>query len=187
MSIGRIGLFSKKQIPSNNIQNFTGIKIKKKDIILNRNFSLNPKFKYRAGSHFDEFMETYRRKNPLKVKFYLTNDEVMQNNGLCRVEVIDANNYEHHKYKKLDLNVNKELNEKIKSNILYAKTVDSGSDSGRVGLGIIQDEFKVSGGVVLWWSWSLLILRSAGGRVSSRRRPALLCSILSRTLTAVGN
>ena len=140
-----IGLFSKKQKPSNNIQDFTGIKIKKKNIILNRDFSLNPKYKYRAGSLFDEFIETYERKNPLKVKFYLTKDEVMKNNGHCRVEVIDANDYEHHEYKRLDINVNKELNEKIKSSILYTKTVDSGSDNGRAGLGIIQDDFSVSG------------------------------------------
>ena len=140
-----IGLFSKKQIPSTNIQDFTGIKIKKKDIILNRNFILKPKYKYRAGSLFDEFIETYGRKNPLKIKFYLTKDEVRQNNGRCRVEVIDANKYEHHKYKRLIIDVNKELNDKVQSNILYTKTVDSGSDNGRAGLGIIQDDFNVSG------------------------------------------
>ncbi|MHA1104427.1 MAG: N-6 DNA methylase [Promethearchaeota archaeon] len=140
-----IGLFSKKQIPSTNIQDFTGIKIKKKDVILNRNFILKPKYKYRAGSLFDEFIENYRRKNPLKVKYYLTQDEVKQNNGSCRVEVIDANKYEHHEYKKLNIDVNKELKNKIKSNILYTKTVDSGSEDGRAGLGIIQDDFNVSG------------------------------------------
>ena len=140
-----IGLFSKKQIPSTNIQEFTGIKIKKKDIILNRNFKLNPKYKYRAGSLFDEFIETYKRKNPLKVKFYLTNDEVKQNKGHHRVEVIDANKYEHHEYRRLDIKINEELKNKIQSNILYTKTVDSGSDNGRVGLGLIQDYFNVSG------------------------------------------
>ncbi|MHA1670202.1 MAG: N-6 DNA methylase [Promethearchaeota archaeon] len=140
-----IGLFSKKKAPQTNVQEFTGIKIKKKDIILNRNFKLNPKYKYRAGSDFNEFLETYRRKNPLKVKFYLKKDEVKENNGQYRVKVIDANKYEHHNYKRLDINVNEELNTKIKSNILYAKTVDSGSYDGRTGLGIIQDDFNVRG------------------------------------------
>jgi len=140
-----IGFFSRKQIPSTNIQDFNGIKIKKKDIILNRNFKLNPKYKYRAGSVFDEFIETFRRKNPLIVKFYLSKDEVSQNNGRCRVEVIDANKYEHHQYKRLTIDVNKEMIDKINSNILYTKTVDSGSYDGRVGLGIIPDDFNVSG------------------------------------------
>jgi len=140
-----LGLFRKKKFPLTNVQNFTGIKIKKKDIVLNRKFSLNPKYKYRAGSQFDEFIESFKRENSLKVTFYLTKDKVNQNNGHYRVEVIDANNYKHHKYQRLKLDLNKELMNKIKSNILYAKTVDSGSDDGRAGLGIIHDDFYVSG------------------------------------------
>ncbi len=140
-----LGLFRKKKFPLTNVQNFTGIKIKKKDIVLNRKFSLNPKYKYRAGSQFDEFIESFKRENSLKVTFYLTKDKVNQNNGHYRVEVIDANNYKHHEYQRLKLDLNKELMNKIKSNILYAKTVDSGSDDGRAGLGIIHDDFYVSG------------------------------------------
>jgi len=120
-------------------------KYKKKDVIIKKQYVLNPEFKYRAGSEFDEFIKKCRAKNPLTVKYYLLREEVIKNKGSHDISVIDANKYENNEYKKLALHVSDELKQKIESNILYAQTVDKGSLSGRVGLGVVEAEFSVKG------------------------------------------
>ena len=138
-----IGFFKRKLNPGAKIQKFNGIKIKKNDKILRKNYNLKPRFKYRAGSEFDEFLESYRAKSPLKIKYYLLRDQVLKNKGSNTIKAIDANNYKNNKYKLIELKLNDNLMHKIKSNILYIKTVDSGSMDGRVGIGLIKDEFHV--------------------------------------------
>ncbi|GAG65280.1 unnamed protein product, partial [marine sediment metagenome] len=61
------------------------------------------------------------------------------------IKVIDANNYQNNEYKKLYLHINDKLKTKVESNILYIRTVDTGSYDGRVGLGFITEDFKVNG------------------------------------------
>jgi len=65
--------------------------------------------------------------------------------GENNMKVIDANRYENSQYKKINLKVNNSLKNTIESNILYVRTVDTGSFEGRVGLGIILDDFNVAG------------------------------------------
>ncbi|MFX0139959.1 MAG: SAM-dependent DNA methyltransferase, partial [Candidatus Hodarchaeota archaeon] len=77
--------------------------------------------------------------------YYLLKEEVLKNKGDNKIKVIDANNYQNNEYKKLIININDKLKEKIESNILYVKTVDTGSYDGRVGLGIITEDFRVEG------------------------------------------
>lgn len=106
---------------------------------------LYPNYKYRAGSEFDEFLEINRSNFFLNVKYYLLKDEVLKNKGNHEIRAIDANRYESNEYKLVVLRVNESLRRKIESNILYIRTVDSGSMNGRVGLGVINEDFKVQG------------------------------------------
>ncbi|MFX0056719.1 MAG: N-6 DNA methylase [Candidatus Hodarchaeota archaeon] len=140
-----IGFFKKKKIPKAEDLKFSGIKIKKETQIITKDYHLKPKYKYRAGFEFDEFLEKFRVENPLELKYYLMNEEVLKKSGNCEILVIDANQYRNNKYKKLTLKVNEELKKGIESNILYIKTVDSGSYDGRVGLNVIKDDFSVQG------------------------------------------
>jgi hypothetical protein len=120
-------------------------KYKKQDIIIKKQYVLKPEFKYRAGSEFEESLKKYRATNPLTVKYYLLKEDVNNNKGKHDISVIDANKYEKNEYKKLTLSVNDDLKQKIESNILYVRTVDTGSFKGRVGLGKIEDDFNVQG------------------------------------------
>ncbi|MFW9781767.1 MAG: N-6 DNA methylase [Candidatus Heimdallarchaeota archaeon] len=140
-----IGFFFRKTEPKVEIVEFNGLKIKKKNQKIKRTYLLKPKYKYRAGSGFEEFLDEKRIENPLSVNYYLLKKEVMKNKGDIMIEVIDANNYRNNRYITLDLYVNEHLKNKIKNNILYVRTVDTGSYNGRVGLGIINEDFNVYG------------------------------------------
>ena len=52
---------------------------------------------------------------------------------------------EKNQYKRLKLSISERLKEKIENNILYIRTVDTGSVDGRAGLGIIKEHFGVDG------------------------------------------
>ncbi len=138
-----IGFFKKKKVPQDEFQTFTGLKTKKQNDILKMVYNLNPKYKYRAGSKFDEFLESYKAVNPLIVKYYLLKEEVSQNKGNFEIEVIDANQYKSNQYVKLNIKVNEKLKRIIESNILYVRTVDTGSYNGRAGLGQVNEDFDV--------------------------------------------
>ncbi|MFX1400391.1 MAG: SAM-dependent DNA methyltransferase [Promethearchaeota archaeon] len=140
-----IGFFKAKKIPKVENLRFPGIKIKKRNQIIRKEYELKPNYKFRAGYEFAAFLKRYRAKNPLKVEYYLTNKMVLGNLGPNKTELIDANQYKKNTYKKLILGINEELKQKLESNILYIRTVDTGSYNGRVGLGIIKDDFNVYG------------------------------------------
>ena len=140
-----ISFFNRKTQQKDEIQSFQAIKFKNKNTFLNREYRLAPKYKYRAGSEFDEFLEEYAAHNPLRVSYYLQHDEVLKNSGTFETSVIDANKYENNHYKKVILKVNKNLQEKLHRNILYVRTVDTGAIDGRAGLGIVKEHFGVNG------------------------------------------
>jgi len=140
-----ICFFQRKGNPIEEIQEFYGTKIKKEDKVLEKRYILKPQFKYRAGSEFEVFLKNYRANNPLRINYYLLMDEVVKNKGTNKIKVIDANVYQGNEYKKRTLEVNNELYEKIKSNTLYIRTVDTGSNEGRVGIGKINDDFNIDG------------------------------------------
>ncbi|MFX1420549.1 MAG: N-6 DNA methylase [Promethearchaeota archaeon] len=140
-----IGFFKRKKVPKNENLEFNGIKIKKQNKQLIKRYLLKPEFKYRAGSEFDEFLQKFGVNLPLKVNYYLMKKDVIKNKGVNEIKVIDANNYQNNEYKRLILNVNDKLKEKVESNIIYVRTVDTGSHHGRVGLRLIRDDFKVDG------------------------------------------
>jgi type I restriction-modification system DNA methylase subunit len=140
-----IGFFKKKRISKVEPMEFMGLKIKKQNNFLEKKYQLKPEYNYRAGSEFEEFLEKYKAHIPLMVKYYLLKDEVSENKGNHEIKVIDANNYNNNEYKKIIIQVNQKMKQKIHSNILYIKTVDSGTYDGRVGLGIINKDFNVQG------------------------------------------
>ncbi len=138
-----ICFFKRKKEPKHEIISFEGIKINSEEH--KKIYTLYPTNHYRAGSSFEEFVNKYKADKSLKVKYYLTNDEVKKNKGNFEVEVIDANGFDGKGYKKIKVHVNKELFHKIKSNTLFVRTLDTGSLNGRAGLYKIKDVFGVDG------------------------------------------
>ncbi|MHA2280663.1 MAG: N-6 DNA methylase [Promethearchaeota archaeon] len=140
-----IGFFERKKIPKSEDVRFKGVKFKKQNEQIKKTYILKPEYKYRAGCEFDEFLDKNRIKAPLNVNYYLLKKEVRSNIGNNNISVIDANNYKSNHYLKLNLEVNDDLKKRIDSNILYVRTVDTGSKDGRVGLGVIVEDFNVDG------------------------------------------
>ncbi len=140
-----LGFFKRKKTPKSVIMNFKGIKIKNNNKFVEREYKLKPEYNYRGGSDFDEFLHHYKNKSSLNVKYYLLKKEIDENLGEYSIEVINSSDYNSNKYNKLTLTVNKNLKEKIEKNILYVRTVDTGSYKGRVGIYVIKEDFQVDG------------------------------------------
>lgn len=138
-----ICFFERKKGPEHEVFSFKGIKINKE--IQRKVYTLSPKNHYRAGSDFEEFVNEYQANRYLKIKYYLTIEEVEKNKGNFEVEVIDANAFNGKEYKRIKICVNKGLYNKIKSNTLFVRTVDTGNLNGRAGLYKIKEIFGVDG------------------------------------------
>jgi len=137
-------LEKKRKIKQERID-FIGTKIYPNGDIFEKKYDLDPRFKYRAGSEFQSFLKKFKLKKSLDVNYYLMAEEVNGNQGEYKVVLLDANKYNKSKYKKVVLSVNLKTYKKIISNILYIRTVDTGSIDGRVGLNIIEEDFNVNG------------------------------------------
>ncbi|MFH1710994.1 MAG: N-6 DNA methylase [Nanoarchaeota archaeon] len=133
--------FQRKKEENNEPIKFKGLKIMDNSQIT-RDYLLTPENKYRAGSEFQDFIK--KNKNNLKINYYLMQKEVDANPGEEKVEVIDSNEYLNNNYTKKLIQVNNELAKKIRNNILFIRTVDSGS-SLRAGLYTIKEEFSAEG------------------------------------------
>lgn len=141
-----ICFFERKNIPKTEAIIFEGFKINKE--ISRKTFCLKPKNHYRAGNEFEEFVNNYPALKPINVKFYLTMGEVIENQGDFAVKVIDTNAFDGKEYKKREIYVNDQLYNKILSNTLFIRTLDTGSMEGRAGLYLIRDVFGVDGVLV---------------------------------------
>lgn len=142
MNVG-IFFFNRKKSCKNEIIEFDAVKINSKESI--KHFTLHPRYHYRAGTLFEEFVNKYRSQSPLKIHYYLRNSEVEDNLGDNAVKVIDANRFKRNSYEQTTIYVNKELKQKILSNQLWVRTVDTGSWDGRAGLYRIDKSFGVKG------------------------------------------
>jgi type I restriction-modification system DNA methylase subunit len=138
-----ICFFDKKEIPKDEQLSFEGIKINNN--IQKRIYILNSKNHYRAGNDFEEFVNNYRAKKHLKALYYLTIEEIEKNKGKHKIEVIDANEIRGKEYKRKEIYANEKLYKKIKSNVLFVRTIDTGNMNGRAGLYEIKDVFGVDG------------------------------------------
>lgn len=137
-----IFFFEKKQ-SKKEIITFKAQKIDKKGVLSSREYVLKPEFNYRAGTEFTELIETYKKKSPLK--FYLSTKDIEENSGNLVLDVIDINNYDGYNYIKKTIKVNERLKSKILDNILFIRTVDTGTHKGRAGLYCIRDVFGADG------------------------------------------
>ncbi|MEJ2295136.1 MAG: SAM-dependent DNA methyltransferase [Candidatus Lokiarchaeota archaeon] len=140
-----IGYFKRKVKPNHSMCRFIGMKIYSNNQISKKKYNLNPNFKYRAGSDFDIFLKKFSTEDKLKVKYYLLAEEINSNLGNRIVTLLDANQYNNCEYEKVTFSVNLDLYNKLISNILYVRTVDTGSTEGRVGLSYIKEDFNVDG------------------------------------------
>jgi len=138
-----ICFFKRKPEPKRESITFEGVKINSEE--RRKIYVLEPKNHFRAGSEFDEFVSKYKFNKPLKFSFYLTMDEVEKNKGTNPVSVIDVSVFDGKEYEKKILYVNDKLYEKIKSNILFVRTLDTGRQEGRAGLYVIKDVYGVDG------------------------------------------
>jgi type I restriction-modification system DNA methylase subunit len=138
--------FARKSYPRDEPLIFPAIKINHQRT--SRIYRLYPNNSYRAGGEFEEFVAQYRASERLKVKFYLTIEEVERNKGEYKVKLLDANSFSNGLYKFGIYEVNRELYEKLKSNPLFLRTLDTGSWEGRVGIYDVREIFGVDGIVV---------------------------------------
>ncbi len=136
--------FERKPHPKVEPVTFEGIKFFENSQFKKR-YILHPKTHYRAGNDFEEFLSDFKASKPLKVTYYLTIDEVNKNLGEYVLKVIDANHFSGKGYNIREIHVNKKLYEHVKNNILFVRTVDTGSRDGRAGLYLIKEVFNVDG------------------------------------------
>jgi len=138
-----ICFFERKPTPKRERIVFEGVKVNNEE--KRKVYVLDPKNHFRAGSKFEEFVSEFRAKNHLKVSFYLTAEEVDANKGTNAISVIDVNSFKGKGYEKKIIYVNDKLAEKIKSNVLFVKTLDTGRQEGRAGLYVIKEVYGVDG------------------------------------------
>lgn len=138
-----INFFHRNANPQYSTVEFQGIKIGKEQ--KENRYLLDPQHHYKAGSEFETFITQYKVKNPINMKYYLKQQTVDEHPGKNSIEVIDANHFEKSEYTTLSISVDAKLATEIKSNLLWIRTVDTGTMDGRAGLYSIQDSFNVSG------------------------------------------
>jgi len=138
-----ICFFERKSQPSNKPIIFKSLKINTTSV--EKEYCLSPENFYRAGGMFDEFVSYFKSPSPLKIKFYLTLEEVKRNKGKNSVKLLDVNNFSNGYFKFNTYLVNNKLYEKIKSNPLFVRTLDTGGWDGRVGIYNIKEIFNVDG------------------------------------------
>lgn len=141
-----ICFFEKKPQPSQEPIIFKALKINSKTI--QKEYNLSPKNFYRAGGEFDEFVSYFKSASPLKIKFYLTLDEVKKNKGSIEVKLLDANNFSNGYFRFNIYSVNEKLYKKLQNNPLFVRTLDTGTWEGRAGIYNIKETFGVDGIVV---------------------------------------
>lgn len=141
-----ICFFEKKLRPSNEPITFKALKINNKT--LEKEYNLSPKNFYRGGGEFDEYISYFKSPTPLKIKFYLTIDEVEKNKGQNLVKLLDVNNFSNGYFRFNTYLVNQKLYNKIKNNPLLVRTLDTGRWGGRAGVYNAQEIFGIDGIVV---------------------------------------
>jgi type I restriction-modification system DNA methylase subunit len=136
-----ICFFERKKFPKKEVINFEGIKINKN--IQKKSYILSPKNNYRAGSYFDDFVNSYKSIKPINIQYYLTLNDVIKNKGNLKIKALDVCTFKNGKYELIEVFVNEYLFKRIKSNRLFIRTIDTGNMEGRVGLYEIEKVFSV--------------------------------------------
>lgn len=140
-----ICFFERKARPMHKVQRFPGIKLYADGSIAERTYVLEPRHMYRAGTEFEEFVDKCRAPLPLKVRYYLTINEVEECPGSWELVLVDANTYTGGSYRRLKVRVCRELYERVRRNILFVRTLDTGTREGRAGLYTVRQVFGADG------------------------------------------
>ena len=141
-----ICFFERKPNPSNEPITFKALKINNRT--QRKTYRLSPKNFYRAGGEFDEYVSHFKAKAPIKVGFYLTQEEVDKNKGQNVVKLLDINSFSNGYFKFNTYNINQSLYNRLKNNPLFVRTLDTGSWEGRVGIYNVKEVFGVDGIIV---------------------------------------
>ncbi|GIV08339.1 MAG: hypothetical protein KatS3mg019_0430 [Fimbriimonadales bacterium] len=131
--------FERKAEPVREPQQFEGLKIN--DRTRRRLYYLSPAFHYRAGSEFEEFTRRYRANCPLKVGYYLYYETVKSHYGDLPIQVVDANTFTGNGYQQYQVSVDESLFKKVRTNPLFLRTLDTGTQDGRAGIYLISEVF----------------------------------------------
>ncbi|HPG30186.1 MAG TPA: N-6 DNA methylase, partial [bacterium] len=102
---------------------FNGVKINCKTV--EKKYILKYKNSYRAGNELSDFLDLYTQNEKIKFSFYLEEKTIINGNKI--IDLLDANKFENGQYVKTDRKVNDLIYNTIKNNILFIRTVDTGS------------------------------------------------------------
>ena len=137
-----IANFERTDLLNNKIE-FEALKInshiEKKKYVLYENNNFKP------NNEYYNYIKNNFKKNHVNVKFYLKYNELEENKGNNRVILLNSKDYKNGEYTKETFYVNDIMYERIISNPLFIRTVDTGSLKGKAGLYSIYDEYKTEG------------------------------------------
>lgn len=134
--------FFEREKGMNKVINFDAVKINSE--ISRRKYTLTEENNFRAGQEFEEYVKK-NKKNVLNIKYYLKKQELDKNLGDNKLILLDSKEYKNGKYTKRVFFVNDNLYRKIRANPLFIRTVDTGSENGKVGLYFINEVFGTDG------------------------------------------
>ena len=113
--------------------------------IQKKSYKLYEDNNFKPNNEYQEYIRRNFKRDHLNVKFYLTYKEIEENKGNKEILLLNSKNYKHGEYTKETFYINDTLKEKIMSNPLFIRTVDTGSINGKAGIYSIYDEFKTNG------------------------------------------
>ena len=142
--------FERKDRPAHEPQEFRGIKVKPHGRVVEREYRLLPKYKYRAGAEFDCFADKYRARNPVRPVFHLHLRDLLERSGNRCLEALDANSFSkaERNYRKIRICLDEQAYSIVKGNLLFLRTLDTGRPDGRAGLYVIREAYGVDAVVV---------------------------------------
>ena len=115
--------------------------------VTHSNITLESRNNYRAGLFFDDLISSLP-KNDLKFDLYLSESDLLDCPGTFKTTVIDVSCFSNRRYAVREYMINKDTMSMIRRNVLFLRTLDSGSREGRCGLYNIREEFNADAIVV---------------------------------------
>ncbi|MHB1708077.1 MAG: N-6 DNA methylase [Thermoplasmataceae archaeon] len=109
--------------------------------------TLDRRNNYRAGLFFDDLLSSLP-KNDLKFEFYLAESDLLASPGTFKTTVVDVSHFSSRRYGIREYMINGDTMSMIRRNMLFLRTLDSGSKEGRCGLYNIREEFNAEAIVV---------------------------------------
>jgi len=138
-----IAFFERKPLRSEGPQTFAAAKMNSERT--EKTYTLRRRDHYRAGDQFEDFVAKNRARHPVRVRYYLMLKEVSSHPGHVKVRLLDSNRFDGRTYLIRELSVSASLANRIRTNLLWVRTVDTGSREGRAGLYLLRDSLKADG------------------------------------------